>query len=179
MNTVDIFTQDYFSSTRSAFTTKSLFILSSFFDASTHFFLLLISVGILIYLFRGYKYSLLFFITLSFCGSLVYFLKNYFNVSRPEDAVVTAFGQSFPSFHATIVTVFFLMIVFIFGELMSRKWRLVFLVFCTFIIFLISFTRVYLGAHWVSDVMFGVSLGTVISYISVYLFKNLQKMQRN
>jgi undecaprenyl-diphosphatase len=81
---------------------------------------------------------------------------------RPDlwPALVTEKTFSFPSGHATMSTLFFGGAVAVVFHLTKRRApRIAALVGASIGIFLVAFSRVYLGAHWTTDVAAGVLLG--------------------
>ncbi len=174
MNHIDIIVQNYFSITRTVTLTEFMYIVSYLFDVTLYSFGLFLCVSVLVYLFRGWKYFIFFISTILFSGILVYLLKIFFNVSRPVGGVVYAFGQSFPSYHATMSTVFFIVLMYIFDGYFRPFFRNIFNLLCITMIVLISFSRIYLGVHWVSDVLFGIALGVGIVYLLIKLFKKVR-----
>lgn len=173
INTVDTFVQTYISTIRTPVLTEYMYLLSRAFDFSVYSVLVTLLVALLIYMLRGKKYAILFLWVMSVSSIVVYCMKSLFNVSRPSDAVMTAFGQSFPSYHATIATVFFLMIMYICDSYLKKFWRIIFNSFCILMILLVSFSRIYLGVHWFSDILGGIVLGSVLVYLSTILFKKI------
>ena len=182
MNFVDIFIQNYFSTGRTPFITEFMYVVSRFFDVTdvaslSRFVVVIFCITVLIYMVRNIKYGLLFTLTL-FCGAVItYFLKIFFDVTRPLDGVVIALGQSFPSYHATIATIFFVMLMYIFDDYFRGIKRTVFNSICVVGILLVSVSRVYLGVHWLSDVMGGIALGFFISYLFVKIFEYFLRKQ--
>lgn len=174
MNSLDIFVQQYFSQIRTGLLTEYMYLLSRMFDVSMYSVLVLICVVILIYIIRGKKFALLFGGAMLSQAVIIYLLKNFFDVSRPTGAVMDAFGKSFPSYHATAVTVFFVMLMYIFDSHFKKFGRIIFNFFCLVMIILVASSRLYLGVHWFSDVVAGVILGGIISYIAVLFFKKLK-----
>ena len=170
MNSIDIFVQNYFSLIRTPHLTEFMYLLSDLFNPSVSLAIILVFVAFLIYLVRSWRYSVLFISTLSVGWFFVYLLKYFFDVSRPLGGVVEAFGQSFPSGHTTTATIFFVMLVYIFDNYLKTFQRTVFNTLCITSVFLVSFSRVYLGVHWVSDVVGGLILGAVVCYVFIVIF---------
>ncbi|MHA1338554.1 MAG: phosphatase PAP2 family protein [Promethearchaeota archaeon] len=74
-------------------------------------------------------------------------------------------NQSFPSGHAFFWG--FLLVV------VPTYFGIIFMPLCLIILFLICFSRIYLGCHFVSDVIVGVFLGIISAMITIYLFDTL------
>ena len=85
-------------------------------------------------------------------------LKTTFMRGRPPLPLVETVGFSFPSGHATAGAAIAVSIVLAFMRhgLRRRLWVAAAMAFA----FVMAFSRVYLGAHWLSDVTTGVLLGT-------------------
>lgn len=105
-------------------------------------------------------------------GPPVFFHRSILPTNLPSFYVHTNF--SYPSGHMTrtifIITVFASMMVFSSRNLPTR-----FVIFCSLLIlaFLMGLTRVYLGEHWLSDVLGGVILGVAVGFLaSVLILRN-------
>jgi undecaprenyl-diphosphatase len=83
--------------------------------------------------------------------------KSFFHRGRPPERVVAIVGYSFPSGHAVAAaaTAVALVLVLMPSGPRRRKWEVVAAGFA----FVMAFSRVYLHAHWFSDVVAGVLLG--------------------
>jgi undecaprenyl-diphosphatase len=174
MTHLDIFVNSYIAQVRGPFLTETMYLLSAFFDVSVLSVLLTALVTILIKIICGKKYAGLFLISICASATLSYVLKIFFNVARPTGGVMLAFGPSFPSYHATVSAVFFIMIIFIFDDFLPHIWRILLNIFCIFCIFLVAFSRIYLGVHWLSDVSAGILLGAVISLVAIWIFRKVK-----
>jgi membrane protein DedA with SNARE-associated domain/membrane-associated phospholipid phosphatase len=69
---------------------------------------------------------------------------------------------SFPSGHATMSTVIFGILAVLVSHSMGRWGRAVVYALCGILVVAIAYSRVYLGAHWLSDVVAGLLFGAVM-----------------
>jgi undecaprenyl-diphosphatase len=88
--------------------------------------------------------------------------------ARPvvDDPVSHADGYSFPSGHALNVAVWASVMVFLVWPLLSRTARKVAVVLAAAFVLLVGSDRMFLGAHFPSDVLAGVLLGLGITFSS-------------
>jgi membrane-associated phospholipid phosphatase len=101
-------------------------------------------------------------IVLAFGGSALVngTLKLFFHRPRPELAFVHLDTYSFPSGHAAVSTATFVTIAFLLGRrYRSVRARLLIALCAVVAILLVGFSRLYLGAHYLSDVLAGFSVG--------------------
>lgn len=91
------------------------------------------------------------------------FMKNVLQRARPIEIYSGADAYSFPSGHATLATVMF-GILAVLVSLRLGRWGKA-LVFASFgsLVVTIAFSRIYLGAHWPSDVAAGFLFGIAIT----------------
>lgn len=90
-------------------------------------------------------------------------LKWIFQRNRPEILrLVKATGYSFPSGHAMVSFAFYGMLAYLMWiNLGNRKSRYFFTFIFLFLIFAIGLSRIYLGVHYLSDVLAGFAAGGI------------------
>jgi membrane-associated phospholipid phosphatase len=89
-------------------------------------------------------------------------LKAAFERPRPafSDPIATASGFSFPSGHAMVsLTVYGALAFVILATIKSRRARVLVLATAAALVLAIGFSRLYLGVHFLSDVLAGFSVG--------------------
>ncbi len=89
---------------------------------------------------------------------LVELLKRFSTMPRPP-ALETMAGAAYPSGHATLAMAVYGFIAILLAQRFSPPWRLVVYLASGILISLIAFSRLYLGAHWFTDVIRGLLLG--------------------
>lgn len=157
---------------RSDFLTQFFYIYTILFDFSLVFLLVICLISFLIFLRKGKLYFWMFTVSIYSSILIVLILKNIFNIARPENGLANIFGASFPSYHATIPTVLFIMLNYIFYKELNSFWRFV----SVLLVVLVAISRIYLGVHWFSDVFVGVLLGVSLSYVFILIFRAKNKV---
>lgn len=109
----------------------------------------------------------------AFCGTEL--LKHLFHNPRPTGLLVTPTGWSFPSGHSSLSTAFFGFFVVLLARKFSQNWRWFTYGCAALIIGLIMFSRLYLGAHWLTDIIGGGLFG----FICVALMTLSYRRQEN
>lgn len=138
------------------------FQIISFFG-SLLFMLILVTV---FWMVKKRKFALTFLTALISTNILVYLLKIFIDRSRPliyfEMVYLNMLNTpSFPSAHATNIFLFTVLLT-----LFNRKYW-----FTILGALLVAFSRIYLGAHFLSDVLTGAIIGTIFAFI-FYINRN-------
>lgn len=107
--------------------------------------------------------------SLKYLITLFYFRPRPFAVNNVNLLIEHAKNASFPSNHAAIS---FAIATSIF--LYNRKYGVIALVMAAFI----SLSRVFVGVHYISDIVAGALIGAIASYAAFYLIKWLSKTKR-
>ena len=107
--------------------------------------------------------------------------KALFERERPPEIyqAVETINASFPSGHALLSTVFYLSIGVMLTRAFPRRRFKTYVLGCAILIaLLVGVTRVYLGAHWATDVLAGWSLGAAWAMALWLVAWAVQRLQR-
>lgn len=114
---------------------------------------------------------------LMICSTLInQILKHLVARPRPELALIKESGYSFPSGHTMGAVSFYGFIIWLVANSkLSKKMKWLINSLLVFLILNISYSRVYLGVHYISDVLCGALISSAILLISTYLIKKYRK----
>lgn len=120
---------------------------------------------------RALMPSLIFSLALS--ALTVFILKSVISRPRPEIIhLTTETDSSFPSGHSNSV--------FSVYPIINKNYKKLSLIWLTFSV-LVAFSRIYLGVHYLSDVIFGAIIGLFFGNLVIYLEQkyNIFKLLKN
>lgn len=129
----------------------------------------LIVLTLLSFLLKNKKLSFIITGNLGLITIINQVLKFIIKRPRPSDLfLIVETGYSFPSGHSMVSLSFYgLLIYFIYKYFKNKKLKIFLITFLSLIIILIGISRVYLGVHFVSDVISGFLLS--LSYLIIFI----------
>ena len=100
---------------------------------------------------------------------------------RPEGALISETGYSFPSGHSMVSSAFYgLLIYYCYEYIKSKKIKTIVISILLLLILLVGYTRIYLGVHYPSDVLAGFALSLVYLPLFTKIIKeDLKYLKRN
>lgn len=109
-------------------------------------------------------------------GNLVVnpFIKNIFDRARPDQSnwLVLADSYSFPSGHSFAASMIYPLLVYILMRYTSlSKYSKIIKPLLVVLVIAIGFSRIYVGVHYLSDVIAGLSLGLSCYYLTRYVIE--------
>jgi membrane protein DedA with SNARE-associated domain len=113
-------------------------------------------------LYRRFSIAIHLLVAIGLASITLFLFKHGFFIARPAGIVLQSSTSSFPSGHTTLAIVYYGIITFFLGRSLSKNFRSHLYLVTTLLCFLIAFSRLYLGAHWLTDVIGGSLLGTSI-----------------
>lgn len=117
-------------------------------------------------------YTILFITGMAGGLFLEFFIKVLTHRERPLNAMLDISGYSFPSGHATMATIFFILLLYALkDDIKNNVLRMFFIITTIFAFIVVGLSRVYLNVHWFSDVIAGFALGIFWLTVLVIVFK--------
>ncbi len=129
-------------------------------------------VLVILYLWYQKKkdYILPFLVTIVGSTAVSGLAKIVFHRARPLNAVYLESSYSMPSGHATIAVAFYGFVVYyLWMNIQSKIVKNIILIVSIILMLAIGFSRLYLGVHYLSDVLVGYLLGGLSLWVGVVL----------
>jgi len=120
-----------------------------------------IAIGVLLLIRRRWRALVFWATSIGLVSALVWISKALYGRPRPPDTLVSTAGASFPSGHSATAAAVAIGLVLLFATLGKdrRHWYVAAASWAT----LMAASRVYLRAHWFTDVVAGVTLGATVA----------------
>ncbi|AMR31631.1 hypothetical protein A0256_09435 [Mucilaginibacter sp. PAMC 26640] len=136
---------------------------------------MIVLTSLVLFIFK-YKKAAIYVLLTMLAGLVSTIVKALINRPRPGDDIVRVVfkttQQSFPSGHVLFYVVFFGFLTLLMYQLegVAKGLRIVIGGLSLFLIFSIPFSRIYLGAHWFTDVLGGFLLGLLCLYLLSWFY---------
>jgi undecaprenyl-diphosphatase len=170
----DVIILSFIQSFKSLFFDKLMVIISFFGTFKGILFILISLIG---FFAVKSKIKEIVFLLLSLIPSLaVVFIKEWIKRPRPDPSFFNVISQNykdfgFPSGHSAIAVSFFgLIIFFVCLKVKSSFLKFILLLLLSLLIFMICYGRLYLGVHFLSDVLGGVFLGSFWLFLLIFIW---------
>ena len=134
-----------------------------------------LAATIIFFIFKYRREALFVFLT-STAGLISSIIKVLVNRPRPTEPLVRIVQkvseQSFPSGHVLFYIMFFGFLTVLMDDIKTipKFIRITVAAVSLLLIFTVPFSRIYLGAHWFTDVLGGFLLGMLCLYLLSYLY---------
>lgn len=156
--------------------------LDNFFRYVTEFgdaFVFFILILLVFSLTKSKKYTVLLSLNLAGIAMLNFLLKNIFTRERPVGiASILETGFSFPSGHSSVSAAFYIYLAYIIVANVNKKWiKCITIAFFSALVLSIGISRVYLGVHYASDVIAGITLGLIYTILFIHFTKNIKFLE--
>lgn len=166
---VDYHGYKFVSSFTSDFLTKILKVITIMGSAK---FLIGVTVGLVIVFLIRKKYRYALYVSLNIlCAHLINTLIKYIiRRDRPiGHRLVSEEGYSFPSGHSMVgFAVYTFIIYLVYKNVKNKVLKITLIILLSLLIFLIGFSRIYLGVHYTSDVLAGYLIS--FTYINMFIY---------
>lgn len=154
---------------------KVMIVISAFGNVEIALASLIITAGI--FLVNKLKREAVFIGCITFTGIITFVLKRVFDRPRPTADFVTLIDRyqnnSFPSGHTLSYIVFFGFLIFLMKKLKSvpKYWRITVISIAYFMCVFGPISRIYLGAHWLTDIIGGLLIGLLYLQQLIWYYK--------
>lgn len=123
---------------------------------------------------KRYLAALCWFLTVGAGLSIGYFIRQWVAMPRPDGLVFLSHQYSYPSGHALAATLVFGLASAFIQPLLEEKHRYIPWLISIPLILFCSFSRLYLGLHWFTDILGGISLGICCVSFGMFLFRRFE-----
>jgi undecaprenyl-diphosphatase len=155
---------------------KNSFLDKVFIFTGSYLKCILVVTGILaifsLYIGKRKKDSLVLAISLISGSVFEYIIKFIIQRPRPGMNLIQELGYSFPSGHSIFAAILFSSLIYFYKDKIKNKiMRIIFILVNILIILFIGFSRIYVRAHWFTDVIGGYAAGFLIMIVVLWIFK--------
>lgn len=162
----DLYLHDLSQLIRTVWLDQSMVLITRLGDFSTQITVSFILCALLL-LFKQFQALLFTSTTLIITAVSNYLLKHYFERARPSILLEPLQSFSFPSGHSASGFAFFLVLGVLASRQQPQRWRVIWLLAAFIPAASIALSRVYLTAHWPTDILAGALLASLMCSASL------------
>lgn len=108
-------------------------------------------------------------------AAAVWIFKHFSHSPRPTGFLLVAKSSSFPSGHTTMTFAVLGFIAFLTAQQLKKEWHWLPYTFAGLLITAVGLSRLYLGAHWLTDIIGSLLLGFSILLITIMHYRRMPK----
>lgn len=173
LSVFDLYLHDLSQLIRTPWLDHAMVVMTRLGDFSTQLTVSVILCALLL-LFRQFQALIFAGSTLLTAAVSNYLFKHFFERARPSLLLEPLQSFSFPSGHSASGFAFFLVLGVLASRQQPQRWRVLWLLTALVPAVGIALSRVYLTAHWPTDILAGALLACVICAISLMLVQSRQ-----
>ncbi len=173
---VDSYLHDLSQLLRTPWLDQTMVVITRLGDFSTQLTLSAL-LCVLLFIFKQYRALIFSAATLLTTAISNNVLKHFFERPRPDVLLESLTSFSFPSGHSASGFAFFLVLGVLASRQQPQRWRVLWLLTALIPAISIALSRVYLTAHWPTDILAGALLASVICSISLFWVQIKQPMR--
>jgi len=135
-------------------------------------------IGLFLTLRHRVAYALALAVSVLGAGAVALLVKESFSRARPEKIyqAYAEIGFSFPSAHATLAAAFYGFLIYVVWRMLPAGYLRTGAVSALLLLIgLIAFSRLYLGVHFLSDVVGGLILGAAFACLGAALVRKIER----
>ena len=178
LNVINQWSTEFVASIRNPFLDKIMFNITNI-ASPVNIWMLCLCLILVLWLHKKYHHIVQFFSSMVLITITVFAVKFLVKLQRPLGGMIQESGYSFASGHAAFAMMFFLLVVYSYKKhiksafIKRTLFVLSFLAACV-----VGFSRVYLGVHYMTDVLAGFLIGITIFAVSVLVLDSYERTQR-
>lgn len=174
ISSIDAIVDRWFVASRMDWFTNSMLYFTKLAEARVVAVLALAGLGYFLWKKEKNKARALFVSVVGSAGTVL-FMKHLIARPRPLQSVYTESLYSFPSAHAALAISFYALFFYFLINQARKIYRVWLYILSAVFIFLIGVSRLYLGVHYLSDVLAGYAVGVGWMIVAVWVEKRLNK----